>query len=108
MDIIVSKRKSDFLAQLNLSETTLRNYKVALNSALLKEMLFKVCDGKQLFEITDLDLLWELYSKINLHPRNISNHRTYSAVVMKYIRFLNHGEKYGRRIDYNKPKGKRK
>ena len=108
MDVQANNRKNQFLSQLNLSETTLRNYKVAFNSTFLKEMLLKECDGKQLFQITELDVLWNLYSKVNLHPRNISNHRIYSAAIMKYIRFLNNGEKYGRRIDYNKPRAKRK
>ena len=108
MDEQVNIRKSQFLSQLNLSETTLRNYKFALNSAFLKEMLLKECDGKRLFQITDLDELWNLYSKVNLHPRNISNHRVYSATIMRYIRFLNNGDKYGKRIDYKKAKGKRK
>ena len=76
---VINERKNRFLEQLNLSETTARNYKQALNSSFLKGMLLKECDGKQLFEITDLETLWELYSKINLHPKNISNHRTYSA-----------------------------
>lgn len=71
-------------------------------------MLLKECDGKQLYQITDLETLWKLYSKINLHPINISSHRAYSAAIMKYIRFLNNGEKYGRRIDYNKSKRQKK
>lgn len=107
MDEQVNIRKNQFISQLDLSETTLRNYKVALNSAFLKEMLLKECDGKQLFQITNLDILWNLYSKVNLHPRNTSNHRIYSAAIMKYIRFLNNGEKYGRRIDYQKARRKR-
>lgn len=105
MDAIsIIKRRNDFFAQLNLSETTTRNYKVALNSVFLKEMLLKECDGKQLFEITDLEELWKLYSKVNIHPKNISTHRLCSAAIMKYIRFLNGGKKYGRRIDFNRPK----
>jgi hypothetical protein len=108
MDVLADNRKKQFLSQLNLSETTLKNYKVAFNSAFLKEMLLKECDGKQLFQITELDVLWNLYSKVNLHPRNVSYHRIYSAAIMKYIRFLNNGEKYGRRIDYQRPKEKNK
>ena len=105
MDVIgINKRRNDFFAQLNLSESTTRNYKLALNSTFLKEMLLKECDGKQLFEITDLEELWKLYSKVNLHPKNISNHRSCSAAIMKYIKFLNDGKKYGRRIDYKRPK----
>jgi hypothetical protein len=47
------------------------------------------------------------HSKINLHPKNIENHRAYSAATMKYIRFLNDGKKYGHRIDLKKPRGKK-
>ncbi len=99
-----SKRKASFYEQLPLSKTTVSNYRSALNSVFLKEMLLKECGGKQLFEITDLEELWKLYSKINLHPKNISTHRSCSAAIMKYIKFLNGGKKYGRRIDYNKSK----
>ena len=38
MDIEANKRKEDFFSQLHLSEATLKNYKVALNSCFLKEM----------------------------------------------------------------------
>lgn len=105
--VTIKQRKTNFIAQLNLSEATTRNYITALNSSLLKEMLLVECDGKQLFEITDLDVLWKLYSKLNIHPRNISTHRVCSAVVMKYIKFLNGGKKYGRRIDYNRSRPKK-
>lgn len=104
---IINEIKNRFLEQLNLSETTVRNYKQALNSSFIKEMLLKECDGKQLFEITDLETLWKLYSMVNLHPQNANNHRTYSAAIMKYIRFLNNGKKYGRRIDYKKNRSKK-
>ena len=87
-DIIINKRRNDFFAKLDLSENTTRNYKLALNSTFLKEMLLKECDGKQLFEITDLEELWKLYSKVNIHPKNISSHRLCSAAIMKYIKFL--------------------
>lgn len=108
MDIIsINKRRNDFFEQLNLSDSTTRNYRLALNSGFLKEMLLKECDGKQLFEITDLEELWKLYSKINLHPKNISTHRACSAAIMKYIKFLNGGKKFGRRIDYNKSRPKK-
>lgn len=105
--ISIEQRKKNFIAQLNLSDTTTRNYITALNSSLLKEMLLEECDGKQLFEINDLDELWKLYSKINVHPRNISTHRICSAAVMKYIKYLNGGKKYGKRIDFNRSRPKK-
>ena len=98
---------SAFFAQLNVSERTLSNYKNALKSRFIKEILLKDYKAESLFEIDDLELLWKIYSKINLHPNNVNKHRLYSAPIMKYIRFLNKGEKYGRRIDYRKPKPKK-
>lgn len=95
----VISRKDQFFEQLNLSENAKRNYRNALNSKYLKEMLKSEYDIESLFEITDLNVLWNFYSLINLHPKNVSNHRAYSAAIMKYIRFLNNGNKYGRRID---------
>lgn len=89
-----SLRKAAFYSQLNLSESTLVNYRAAINSKFMREALLKNCGVLDLFEVTDLDLLWELYSKVNLAPRNISNHRAYSAAIMKYVRFLNNGQKY--------------
>lgn len=93
-------RESKFLSQLSLSESSLRNYKVALNSTLLRDALERDFGVSSLYEITNLDTLWNLYCKINQHPKNVAAHRAYSAAVMKYIRFLNNGEKYGKRIDY--------
>lgn len=89
-----SLRKAAFYSQLNLSESTVVNYRAAINSKFLKDNLLECCGVLELFEVTDLDLLWKLYSKINLAPRNISNHRAYSAAIMKYVRFLNNGQKY--------------
>lgn len=105
---IVKERRERFFSQLNLSESVTRNYKVALNSTFVKVTLSEKSNKDSIFEITDLEELWNLYSFINLHPRNVANHRLYSAAVMKYIRFLNDGKKYGRRIDYNKKKPKKK
>ena len=103
------KREADFLAQLTLSESSLRNYKFALNSTLLRETLEQECGVSSLYELTDLDTLWRLYCKINLHPKNVAAHRAYSAAVMKYVRFLNHGEKYCvRKERKKKKKGKKR
>lgn len=102
--INASIRKANFYEHLALSKTTITNYKSALNSNFLKEELRNEFEVLDIFEIFNIEDLWKLYSKINLHPKNISNHRAYSAAIMKYIRFLNNGEKYGKRIDYNKQK----
>lgn len=104
MDI---SKKAIFLSQLNVTPATLRNYRSALNSPFLREILQKEYSADDIFELTDIETLWLLYSKVNLHPKNITNHRLYSAVIMKYIRFLNNGKKYGRRIDFNRSKSKR-
>lgn len=102
----IEERKEQFFEQLNLSENAKRNYRNALNSKYLKEMLKTEYGVDSLFSITDIKMLWSLYSVINLHPKNISCHRAYSAAIMKYIRFLNNGEKYGKRIDYMRKKNK--
>lgn len=107
-DFNVSKRKASFYEQLSLSKSTIANYKASLNSSFLKDVLKSDFGVLDVFEIIDIEDLWKLYSKINLAPQNIKNHRCYSAAVMKYIRFLNNGIKYGKRIDYKKPKAKRK
>ena len=93
-----SRRKADFYESLKLSPTTTSNYRSALQSSFLKDQY----NNLDVFEIVDLEALWDLYSKINLHPKNISNHRAYSAAIMKYIRYLNQGVKYGKRIDFGK------
>ena len=90
MDVIsINKRKDDFFAQLDLSNSTIRGYKQSINSGFLKEILQKEFGGKQLFEITDIEELWKLYSMVNLHPKNICFHRTCSATIMRYIKYLN-------------------
>lgn len=101
------KRERDFFSQLILSDSTLRNYRVAFNSTLLKDVLESDYGVSSLFEISNLDILWSLYCKINVHPKNVAAHRSYSAAVMKYIRFLNNGEKYRKRSDSKKKKKER-
>ena len=105
----VENRRNDFYNQLEISSATLSNYRASLNGKVLKEILKEVDDSiTSIFEVTDLDLLWKIYTKVNIHPSNIKNHRGISCAVMKYIRFLNDGKKIGKRIDYKKPKSKKK
>lgn len=104
---ITSKRRSDFFKQLNLSASTTRHYKEALKSDFLKDIVEKECQKSDIFEITDLNLLWKIYSMVNLHPHNIRVHRAFSSAIMKYIRFLNNGKKYGNRIDFNTKRNRR-
>ena len=106
--INLDNRSEKFYSQLTVSERTKKNYKRSINSSFVKSVLKRFCNTDSLFEITDLEKLWEVYCYINLHPVNMGSHRVYSTAIMKYIRFLNHGEKYGKRIDYNKPKPRRK
>lgn len=96
----------EFYAQLDVSNRTKQNYRNAINSTFVKKTLEMFSDTNDLFAIKDLELLWKVYSYINIHPINIANHRGYSAAIMKYIRYLNDGKKYGKRIDYNKNKKK--
>lgn len=96
-----------FYNNLKLSERTKANYIKAINSSFLKGILYEKYGTDDLFNISNLDLLWDIYSFINLHPVNIVNHREYSAAIMKYIMFLNHGKKYGRRIDYKEKRNVR-
>lgn len=96
------RRKADFYDSLKLSVSTTNNYRSALQSSFLLDFLKQEFNAFDLFEIVDLDTLWQIYCKVNLHPKNISNHRAYSAAIMKYIRYLNKGCKYGKRIDFGK------
>ena len=103
------KRRDDFFNQLELSQVTINNYSSALNGTFVSDIITGIDDNyKSIFEITDLEILWRIYTKINLHPVNIANHRGYSCPIMKYIRFLNGGKKYGKRIDANKKKPRKK
>lgn len=102
INLTPSRRKTDFFESLSLSATTTNNYRSALQSSFLHEYLKQEFNAYDLFEIVDLETLWQIYSKINLHPKNVSNHRAYSAAIMKYIRYLNSGSKYGKRIDFGK------
>lgn len=103
---IIKEKVSSFYNQLNVSERTRRNYESAIRSSFVKGVLQDFCGSDNLFVITDLEKLWQVYSHVNLHPVNIATHRAYSAAIMKYIRFLNNGKKYGKRIDYKRPRQK--
>lgn len=100
----IRKRKSEFLSQLSLSDSSKRRYKDALSSLWLNDFVREKFELDSVFEITDLEMLWKLYSMVNLHPVNVRLHRYYSSPIMQYIKFLNGGKKYGKRIDYNKKK----
>lgn len=101
--VIAEQRSKDFYDQLDLSPVTLHNYRSALNGWILREVLSEIDDSiKSIFEITDLDLLWIIYTKVNTHPSNIKNHRGVSCAIMRYIRFLNNGSRIGKRSDYGK------
>ena len=105
----MTQREIDFYKSLNgLSERTINNYQTSLRSRFIKGLLMTNFSTDNLFNIDSLDKLWKLYSLTNLHPTNISNHRRYSCAIMKYIRFLNNGNKYGKRIDYQRPRTIRK
>lgn len=106
MVLEIRKRKSEFLSQLSLSESSRRRYKDALSSLWLNGIVQEEFGLNSVFEISDLEMLWKLYSKVNLHPVNMRLHRYYSSPIMQYIKFLNGGKKYGKRIDYNKKKKK--
>ena len=101
---VSNDRKEKFFSSLNLAEATMRNYRTAFNSKFLIEYITENYKQKTLFDITDLDDLYNIYVFVRQHPKNEETHRVCSAAVMKYIRFLNDGKKIGRRIDYKKPR----
>ncbi len=100
----MSDFRESFYKQLPVSQRTKVNYRIALNSSFVRMVLQDKCGTEDIFSLTDLPKLWEVYSYINLHDSNIKNHRIYSAAIMRYIRFLNNGEKYGKRVNALKPK----
>lgn len=100
----MSEINESFYGQLPVSQRTKINYKNALNGSFVRGVLRDKCGTDDIFSLVDLQKLWDVYSYINLHETNIKNHRIYSAAVMRYIRFLNNGEKYGRRVDAHKPR----
>ena len=71
LDNKVRTREMEFYLQMPLSEMTVKNYRLALNSRYVKDFLLSECGVGNLFELDDLDVLWQLYSKINRHPFNI-------------------------------------
>ena len=100
----MNTNKEQFYSSLIGSERTLLNYRNAINSSYIRGVLSRFYGTSNLFDLSDLEQLWKVYSFVNLDETNIRNHRIYSAALMKYIRFLNNGEKYGQRIDSNNPK----
>ena len=96
-------RKELFLTSLTIAEATKRNYKTGLNSTFFKDFLLTRFDCRNLFDITDLEKLFEIYIAVNIHPKNEEMHRVCSAAVMKYIRFLNNGKKYSRHKEPEEP-----
>lgn len=88
------EQKQAFLKQLPISHSTKVHYATALNSKFLREHIQSKYGVAGIFDITDLDILRTIYDYINLHPKNIAQHRNISCALMRYIRFLNEGKKY--------------
>ncbi len=103
----ISKKRL-FFSMLTGSDRTVKNYKAAIGSSYIKNVLTRMYGKSDLFEFTDLEELWKVYCFVNLDDTNIRNHRIYSAAIMKYIRFLNHGEKYGHKRGLGKPLNRKK
>lgn len=99
------ERKIAYRSSLNVSEVTKRNYFSSIRGSLLCDALEAEFGTKDLFAIVDLEKLWKVYCYINLHPKNIATHRNISCALMSYIKFLNNGQRYGKRIDFAKPRG---
>lgn len=96
------EKEVEFFNSLKLSENTIRGYRIALNSKFFVGYLMEYYGYDSIFDINDVSVLWEIYSELNLHPKNVTNHRCYSSVVMKYLKYLNNGDRYGKRIDFGK------
>lgn len=86
---------------------TKKNYLSALHSKFLCSVLQAETDTNDVFAIVDLEVLWKIYSYINLHPRNIATHRNISCALMRYMKFLNGGKRYGKRIDFERTRVKK-
>lgn len=100
-------RENAFCASLKVSEVTKKNYLSALHGKFLCSVLQAETDTNDVFAIVNLEVLWKIYSYINLHPRNIATHRNISCALMRYMKFLNGGKRYGKRIDFEKPRTRR-
>ena len=98
------QRKEEFYSSLKLSESTIRHYKAVLKSKFLCDVLRSRFNIQDIFDVTDLEVLWSVYSTINVHPKNVEMHRICSSGIIKYIRFLNNGQRVGKRVDYKKPR----
>lgn len=101
---ILEQRKKEFYSSLKLAESTIQNYRAMLRSKFLRDILNLEFNLQDIFEVTDLEVLWDIYSKVNVHPKNVEMHRICSAGIMKYIKFLNNGKRIGHRVDYRKPR----
>ena len=62
-------RKEKFFSSLNLAEATMRNYRTAFNSKFLIEYITENYKQKTLFDITDLDDLYNIYVLLYLVQR---------------------------------------
>lgn len=99
-----TKRKESFIASLQTTHKRWNNYVLALNSKLVTQILTESFGINNIYEVTDLNKLWEIYTVVNINPQNLATHRLFSSAVMSYIKFLNNGKRIGKRIDYMKPR----
>lgn len=99
-----ARRKEQFIASLQTTHKRWNNYVLALNGKFVTQILTESFGINSIFDVTDLNKLWEIYTAVNINPHNLATHRLFSSAIMSYIKFLNNGKRIGKRIDYMKPR----
>lgn len=88
------KRKGfkDFLLRRNPSKTFAEKYMTYLTSSLVRNSTRQVSDQDDIFCVSSLKQLNEIYHLLKGDNANIRLHNIYSGVVSAYIKYMTGGE----------------
>lgn len=79
---------SKYLLERNPSEKFIRTYGIYLRSNVVKKYVQENSRKQDIFQVEDLEELFDIYDAVKLDDNNIRLHNVYSGAISAYIKFL--------------------
>jgi len=78
----------DFLLERNPNERFVNTYFVYLNSSIVKRTISKICGKDDIFCVSSMEPLSQVYESVKQEPQNKRHHNVYSGAISAYIKYL--------------------
>ena len=79
---------SKYLLNRNPSEKFVRTYGIYLRSNIVRKYVQNKSEVDNIFDVTDMDVLLDIYDAVKLDDNNIRLHNVYSGAISAYIKYL--------------------